>query len=243
MPAFLWVIVAATGLVIICRALYTRLKKMDWKENEKRKVFIISIVLISSWIILLSVLSINGYFSDFSELPPRLMFPILFPLPFVVLIAFSKKGTALLQTIPQYWLVFFQSFRIIVEILLWVAFLKNLLPVQMTFEGGNFDVVTGILALPVGYFLLQRKSYSRGLAIAYNILGLVLLLNILVIAVLSMPTPLRYFMNEPSNTLVAQFPFIFLPGILVPIAYSMHIFSLRKLFHEKKSSSFRVSIG
>ena len=49
------------------------------------------------------------------------------------------------------------------------------------------------------------------------------------IAVLSMPTSIRYFMNEPSNTLVGQFPFILLPGILVPIAYTMHIFSLRGL--------------
>jgi len=63
---------------------------------------------------------------------------------------------------------------------------------------------------------------------------MLLLLNILVIAVLSMPTPFRYFQNEPSNTLVAQFPFILLPGILVPIAYTLHIFSLRQLLTAKK---------
>jgi len=68
------------------------------------------------------------------------------------------------------------------------------------------------------------------LAIAFNIVGILLLLNILVIAVLSMPTSIRFFMNEPSNTLVGQFPFILLPGVLVPIAYTMHIFSLRQLF-------------
>jgi hypothetical protein len=51
--------------------------------------------------------------------------------------------------------------------------------------------------------------------------------------VLSMPTSLRYFMNEPSNTIVAQFPFILLPGVLVPIAYTMHIFSLRQLLSKK----------
>jgi hypothetical protein len=49
-----------------------------------------------------------------------------------------------------------------------------------------------------------------------------------------MPTPFRYFQNEPANTLVAKFPFILLPGILVPIAYSMHIFSLRQLLARKK---------
>jgi uncharacterized membrane protein len=127
-----------------------------------------------------------------------------------------------------------QSFRIIVELLLLFAFMAGKLPVQMTFEGRNFDVLTGILALPVGYILARKKTNAPKLAIAFNIVGIILLLNILVIAVLSMPTSIRYFMNEPSNTLVGQFPFILLPGVLVPIAYTMHIFSLRQLLAKQK---------
>jgi uncharacterized membrane protein len=101
----------------------------------------------------------------------------------------------------------------------------------MTFEGRNFDIVTGLLALPVGY-LLAKGRISGKFAIAFNIIGLVLLLNILVVAVLSMPTPIRYFMNEPANTLVGEFPFILLPGVLVPIAYGLHIFSLSQLLKQ-----------
>ena len=112
----------------------------------------------------------------------------------------------------------------------------------MTLEGRNFDILTGILAFPVGYLLAKRKTYAPKLAVAFNLLGLLLLINILVIAVLSMPTPIRYFMNEPANTLVAQFPFILLPGVLVPIAYTMNIFSLRQLLVKEKvsQSAFRT---
>ncbi|HKC34999.1 MAG TPA: hypothetical protein VKB95_03020, partial [Chitinophagaceae bacterium] len=99
-------------------------------------------------------------------------------------------------------------------------------------------VVTGVLALPVGYLLAGKKSYASKLIIAFNIIGILLLLNILMIAVLSMPTSIRYFMNEPSNTLVAQFPFILLPGVLVPIAYTMHIFSLRQLLAKQNRIDF-----
>jgi hypothetical protein len=108
-----------------------------------------------------------------------------------------------LQVVPPHWLVLLQSFRIAVELLLLGAFINEKLPVQMTFEGRNFDVVTGLLALPVGY-LMAKGRISRKFAIVFNIIGLVLLLNILVIAVLSMPTPIRYFMNEPANMLVGQ---------------------------------------
>jgi len=58
-----------------------------------------------------------------------------------------------------------------------------------------------------------------------------------VIAVLSMPTPIRYFMNEPANTLVAEFPFILLPAVLVPMAYTMNIFSLRQLLAKQTENN------
>ena len=111
---------------------------------------------------------------------------------------------------------------------MWFAFLAGKLPVQMSFEGRNFDVLTGLAALPVGYLVLKKKAGWRKIIVAFNIMGMLLLLNILIIAVLSMPTPIRYFMNEPSNTLIGQFPFVLLPAVLVPVAYTMHIFSLRQ---------------
>ena len=69
----------------------------------------------------------------------------------------------------------------------------------------------------------------RNLAITWNFIGLGLLLNVIVVAMLSFPTRFRYFMNEPSNEAITTFPFIFLPAILVTMAYTMHYFSLKQL--------------
>ena len=223
-PGFLWPLLTLICVVLILTGLNAALKRTGWEKNRRQKIFFGTTVLIVIWIGLLSVLSYKGFFADFSKMPPRPALAVLIPLPFVLLFAFSKKGTQLLQSVPSHWLVYMQSFRIVVELLLLFAFMAGKLPVQMTFEGRNFDVITGVLALPVGYLLARKKSYSTKLAVAFNIVGLTLLLNILVIAVLSMPTPFRYFMNEPSNTLVAEFPFILLPGVLVPIAYTTAYF-------------------
>ena len=233
-PDFLWPLLTLLCLIIILTGLKAVLKKTNWEKSRQNKIFFGTTFILAIWIGLLTVLSINGFFTDFSKLPPRPAFAMLIPLPIIFLIALSKRGTQLLQIVPSHWLVFMQSFRIIVELLLLFAFMADKLPVQMTFEGRNFDVLTGILALPVGYILARKKTNAPKLAIAFNIVGIVLLLNILVIAVLSMPTSIRYFMNEPSNTLVGQFPFILLPGVLVPIAYTMHIFSLRQLLAKQK---------
>jgi hypothetical protein len=232
-PGFLWPLLTLICVVLILTGLHAALKKSGWTNNSRLKIFFGTTLLILIWISLLTVLSYKGFFADLSKLPPRPALAMLIPLPFVLLIAFNKKGTQLLQSVPSQWLVLMQSFRIVVELLIWFAFLAGNLPVQMSFEGRNFDIITGLLALPVGWMLARKKSYASKLAIAFNIAGIFLLLNILVIAVLSMPTPFRYFMNEPSNVLVALFPFILLPGVLVPIAYTLHIFSLRQLLIRK----------
>jgi hypothetical protein len=234
-PAIGWLLLTTVCLVVILTGLNKALKETGWEKSYCRKIWIRATVFILIWTGLLLMLSNNGFFSDFSKLPPRPALVILMPLPFILLTALSKKGTQFLQSVPPQWLIWMQSFRIVVELLLLVAFIKGRLPVQMTFEGRNFDIITGLLALPVGYVIARRKSHSKNVAIGFNILGFLLLLNILVIAVLSMPTPFRYFMNEPSNTLVAQFPFILLPGVLVPLAYCLHIFSLRQLLTKKNT--------
>ena len=233
-PAIAWILLTIVCLAFIVVGLRIALRNTGWEKTQSRKIFTRTVLVLTVWTVLLLVLSYNGFFSQFETLPPRPALILLIPLPIVLIIAFSGKGTQLLRSLPPQWVVWIQSFRIAVELLLLLAFLKNLLPVQMTFEGMNFDILSGIFALPVGFLLARKKSYATRLAIAYNVIGILLLLNILVIAVLSMPTPFRYFMNEPSNTLVAQFPFILLPGILVPIAYTMHIFSLRQLLSRQK---------
>ena len=239
-PGFLWILLTLICLVFILTGLNAVLKRTGWDKNHRNKIFLLAISIIVMWVGLLTILSLSNFFSDFSKLPPRPALAMIIPLPFILLIAFSKKGTQFLQLIPAQWLVFIQSFRIVVEFLLLFAFMANKLPIQMTFEGRNFDVITGLLALPVSYLLAKNKNYASKLTIAFNIIGIILLLNILVIAVLSMPTSVRYFMNEPSNTLVGQFPFILLPGVLVPIAYSMHIFSLRQLLARQRKIDFNL---
>ena len=240
-PGFLWPLLTLICTITVLYGLSKALKKTSWSTSKKQSLFIGITFILLSWAALLTVLSYDGFFSDFSKLPPRPALALLIPLPFVLGFAFSKTGTQLLQQVPSYWLVLMQSFRIAVEVLLWFAFLAGKLPIQMSFEGRNYDMLTGILALPAGYLLMKKKTYLPAIVIAFNIAGILLLLNIIIIAVLSMPTPFRYFMNEPSNILVAQFPFILLPGVLVPLAYSLHILSLRQLYIQENTVATVIS--
>ena len=229
LPGLLMALLSLACIAVVLKGLQKALIRTGWEKNRWQKIFTFTFIGIIAWLAVQAAFSISGFFSDFSTIPPRLVFVPLTGIFVTLLISFSKWFTDLLKVIPPQWLVYFQSFRILVELLLWLACMRGLVPQQMTFEGYNFDVLSGIFALPVGLVLARNKPYARSLAILYNIVGLLLLFNIVTIAVLSMPTPFRQFMNEPANTIVAQFPFIYLPGVLVVLAFAFHIFSLRQL--------------
>lgn len=222
-------------LIIILMGLRNVLKRTTLPPTFQTRIFLGTFSIISLWIIFISVFALKGFFSDFSTLPPRMFIVLIAPLPVVVWLTFRPGFRPILDKTPGSWLIYIQSFRVIVELLLWLMFILGIAPIQMTFEGLNFDILVGLTAPLFAYFIYTKRKWSTKLLIYWNFAGLLLLGNIVTIAILSFPTPLRQFMNDPPNTALAEFPFIWLPGILVVIAYSMHFFSLRKLFLTKRS--------
>lgn len=221
-----FVALTALSFLVVYRELKTALTKTSWADDHKRSIIKRFILGLSLWTLLVIGVASTGFFSDFTTFPPRIMVVLFIPLVTLILVSFRSKAVDdLLQVIPARNLLRLQVFRIVVEILLWACFIQNLLPVQMTFEGRNFDILSGVLGVVAAYAF----SNNRAAMYLYNFIGLGLLINIVTVAILSMPTPLRVFMNEPSNTLVTKAPFILLPALLVPLAYGLHFLSLRQL--------------
>ncbi len=222
-----FILLTLISYYFLIKVLQTALKKSSFPDDKKKKVLVITVLALTGWTTFISILSSVGFFSDFSSFPPRLGIVLIVPLITILLVTFSKTAKALLPLIPTTALIKIQSFRVAVEILLWMLFIQNLLPIQLTFEGRNFDVLAGLTA-PIIAMLINRYSLPRKWIILWNIAGLALLFNIVGLALLSLPTPFRYFMNEPANTIVATFPYVWLPGLLVPLAYGLHFLSLRQ---------------
>jgi len=199
--------------------------------TQKKFLYVFSGILIA-WAFVVSVLSLAGIMRKFEIFPFNIGPLLLLPLVITILFTFSRKLREVLPHIHPARIIRLQVFRVFVEILLWLLFIDNLLPVQMTFEGRNFDVLSGLTA-PIIAFLAFRNKLSKPVLIIWNLICLGLLMNIVTVAVLSMPTPFRYFMNEPSNTIVAEFPISWLPTFLVPLAYLLSFISIRQLTLKK----------
>jgi hypothetical protein len=202
------------------------LLKTNFSHEKKNRIFYGLLGAIVLWLIIISLLAGIQFFNDFSTLPPKFFLVVIIPLILILYFAFRDETKEILLNISAQNIVYLQTFRVFVEILLWMLFIDNLLPFQMTFEGYNFDIVAGLTAPFAGYFAARRQSpfWLK----FWNFCCLGLLINIVTIAVISTPVPFRVFMNEPANTIVTQFPIVWLPGLLVPLAYTLHILSLRQ---------------
>jgi hypothetical protein len=163
--------------------------------------------------------------------PPAVLLLVALTLATVVL-AFSPLGTRLALGVGLAGLVGTQAFRIPVEWFLHRAFAEGVVPVQMTWAGLNFDVLTGASALALGV-AARRRALPRTLVLAWNLAGLALLANIVTIAVLSLPLPFRRFPEPPANLLPLHFPAVWLPSFLVQAALFGHLLVFRKLRLER----------
>jgi hypothetical protein len=223
----------ALAMVTILFALvytYKALKISGYNSNQQKRTLLRLALGIGLWLGYLTLGSLNNLFNQFNIFPPLIMpLAILPPLLVALWFTFSKKSTFFLLHVSPQFLVGIQSFRIGVELILWQSFLNGYTPIQMTLEGLNFDIVSGLLALIVLFVGFKNNIPNRWIIIGYNFIGLGLLINIVVIAILSVPSPIRYFMNEPANILIGYFPYIFIPAVYVPIAYTFHFFSLKQL--------------
>ncbi len=207
------------------RVLRASIAKTDWSEEKKRSIANRFLLTVCVWGAAVLSVAATGLFADFSMFPPRFGIVLLTPMVIVLFTLFSKPVNELLPHLPTKDLLNIQVFRIPVELLLWAAFVTGMVPEQMTFEGRNFDVLTGLAAPAVAHFFVRNRT----IVYLYNLATLALLVNIVSIAFLSLPTPLRVFMNEPSSVMVSQFPVIILPAMLVPLAYGLSFLSLRQL--------------
>jgi hypothetical protein len=180
------------------------------------------------WMTLTAVLAQNGLFAQFERRPPPLAILLGVMLIGTTAAAFSRFGKQLAEGLPLAWLVGFHAFRLPVEIFLHTGYLAGVVPRQMTWEGRNLDVLTGISAILVAW-LLAKSKLNRETVKLWNWAGFLLLLNIMIIAVLSLPGPFRQFLNERPNQFVAEPPYIWLPSVLVASAWFGHMLLFRRL--------------
>ena len=188
-------------------------------------------ILVVTWLAITGAMSYRGFFAEFSGMPPNFALLISVPTVIIILLAISKGVGKRLENISPDKLVRYQSMRIAVEICLFLLALDAVIPKLMTPEGRNFDVVIGLTAFFAARWVMDPKK--RGLAIGWNVLGILLLVNVVTHGMLAAPTDFQVFDTTPPNSFIAHLPWVWLPGFVVPIALFGHVMSLKQLMRNR----------
>jgi len=198
------------------------------ENNSVRTVSLVSIV-ICIWLAIHAVFALKFFYTVTDNIPPRFALLVLPPLLVIMILFITKQGKRFIDSLSLKILTQLHVVRIFVEIILLWLFINKYVPQLMTFEGRNFDILSGLPAPLVAYFGFAKNRLSRKFILVWNIICLLLLLNIVINAVLSAPFPFQQFAFEQPNIAVLYFPFVWLPCFIVPAVLFSHLVLIKRL--------------
>lgn len=180
-----------------------------------------SFVAVTGW------LAQAGTLAKFDLRPPPYFFLIVGTISLGIYLGRSSLGGRIAELVPFPVLIGAQAFRLPLELVMHRAQEVGIMPVELSFSGYNFDILTGASASLLFWISGTRALDERWIR-AWNYLGLLALTVIAAIAILTSPV-VAYFGEGSINRWVAYFPFVWLPAACVPFALAGHLIVWRKL--------------
>ena len=220
--------------MVICFAVFAFFAHMiltPLKTTGQKRLFWVVFALMTAWVLIQSILASSNFYLNSFELPPRVLLALGPPLLIMIILFTIFNRIAYFERLSLKSLTHIQVFRLPLEVFVLSALaIAGYIPDVMTYYGRNFDVIVGITAPLVAYLYFNRQTINVKAMLAWNVISLLFLLNVTTHAVLSMPYSwIQDFADGQPNIAVFHFPYIWLPILLVQVAYFCHFASILKL--------------
>lgn len=186
---------------------------------------------LAGWFAAVYFIGRSGLFASNQLFAPNLLLAFLILFHFLRKAYHSKKVQDIADAIPQHWIIGIQTYRA-VGIVFLAFYARGLLPATFAFPAGIGDLVIGMSAPTVALLYYLKKPYSKKLAIAWNILGIIDLVIAIGTGFLSFPRPIQFIPTNPSTEMLSLLPLAFVPLFMVPLAILLHMLSLRTLMRK-----------
>lgn len=189
-----------------------------------------------AWIIGTGALAASGLLARTDLTPPPAALLIVSVLTFGLAVGLSGAGGALAAAVPLPALVGLQAFRLPLELVMHRAAGLGIMPPELSYDGYNFDILTGAAALVIALVMHTGRRVPRAVLWAWNLWGLWCLAVIAAIAVATSPM-VRAFGDDPRhvNTWVLHLPYVWLPAVLVFVALAGHVVTTRALLAHRRA--------
>lgn len=187
----------------------------------------------TAFLLFVALASLFGLFAE-NALPPKILLFTTIPLLLFYFLYVSRAHwfKTLFTYTPLSTLVGIHLFRF-VGVFFLVCYYFDALPQTFAYVGGWGDIISATLALLVMYALRQQKSYAIPLTWAWNIVGMIDILNVLANAIITTRTSLE----DGSSGVIefASFPFAWIPAFAPATIIFLHVVVFRRLFAMRKN--------
>jgi len=226
-PGFIsWMFILTTLATIYM--LYYALRPAD------KKIALWTVIIISCWLLLTGILAISGFYLEVHSQPLRFFLAAPLTVLTIIILLIAPSSRKFLKKTSLEMFTYLSAVRIPVELVLWWLYMYHQVPKEMTFEGRNFDILAGITAPIIAYFVFTKRSWSKNIAYIWNLISFLLLLNIIAHAFLSLPTPFQSIALDSPNMAVLYFPYIWLAAFVAPAVLLSHLVSIMQLRYPEK---------
>jgi len=196
-------------------------------DGTRRRTVATTVVVTAAWMAGTWIVAQSGVLRAWDATLPPFAVLVVAILALAAMLSFTTYGARLARGLPIALLVAVQGFRLPLEVAMHAMYERGIMPVQMSYSGRNFDIVTGLSAFAVAWLVSSGRGGLR-LVLAWNILGLVLLVNVVTVAILATPR-FRYFGDDQLNVWITYPPFVWLPAVMVLAALAGHLLVFRAL--------------
>lgn len=187
---------------------------------------------ITLWIMYVYIVCKSGIIAS-NSLPPKM--PIFLILPIFSMMGyfiFSGKILKYVVHVPKHIPVLFQCFRVLVELLIYGAFLEGLTGIEATFLGYNYEIHFSVFALTVGLIMYFKPIPNKALLIV-NIIGLCFLFVIVMIFNTLLVAPQIWgYTSRIIDLKFLDFPYMSIPAVFMPAAVFAHVLSIKQALYK-----------
>ncbi|MEO0527957.1 MAG: hypothetical protein AAFZ89_12065 [Bacteroidota bacterium] len=202
-------------------------RAIERTSSYKRRDLTTVLVGLFSWQTLIFLVTRSGILATY-DFPPRFaMFFIVPSFIFIGFFLFQNRNKSWIHSIPEHWVVNFQTFRICIETLFVLSVAEGVLHPLVTIEGYNVDMLFAATAPLIGFLVYTKKILSRKAVLYWNYLGLAIIAGIIFLFMTSIYKPELWGESEPMLPMaMLTYPYVLIAGFLMPTAVFLHVLSI-----------------
>jgi hypothetical protein len=189
------------------------------------------------WFALVVAAGATGIFGGDHLGTPGLGAAVAVPMFLLAAIAFSPRGRQRLDEVALAPLVAVQAIRSL-GIMFVLLFAAHRLPAPFALLAGIGDVIVGVEALPLAWWLARNQRGAHGAFVFFTYFGIVDLVVAVFLGATSSPGPIQLFFGDPNTGIMSSLPLILIPCFLVPSLFFLHIITLFKV---RSTSPIRIT--